>query len=549
MKKIITVILILFSFINLNAQSPVALFPDINIQKVMTVKNYVSRICYSKVDNSFYYLTLSGDIYKIKKQSAVYSDTLLYTSVDHTIQACQGMVILDSTIFVSGNNDKDSVLTKGFLMKGVLNASNIRVWSQVARTVPYFTSKASDHWISGLGINKTNDTLLVCSGSRGDHGEINDRGGLAPLARNLALTSVIFQIPITTTGLIIPNDSVALDAQNLVFARGIRNTYDFAYNASGDLFGADNSGDRDMEDELNWLQKGHHYGFPWIMGGSENPQQFPWYDPFSDSLINHNSNEWIQGRFTNDPTFPQKPIGLITDLPCLNNGVDAAYMRDSITGITYNAGVLGQGIYSFTPHRSPLGLVFDTDSILGGMYNGNGFVLSYTRGDSSIAGYSKLLSPFKDPSEDLIMMKMIKDNFNQTYSFSSTKIVSNFSTPIDAVLLDTSIYVIEIGGGNTSSLWRIDFPKTNTSIVEQRNPPFEIYPNPCNDYLKIHFKDVLKERTTISIQDVTGKIVLDFNSISGIKSITLPVSKIKAGIYMLEIVNNKNRFVQKFIKE
>lgn len=548
MNKILSFLFILFCFQS-RAQTPTPLFFDVTVNKVMTIKNYAARLCYSKVDQSFYYMTLSGDIYKVNQQGGTYSDSLVYSSTDHSIQSCQGFVISDSVMYVSGNNDKDSLYTKGFLMKGVLQANNTRIWSTVAQTVPYLTSGPFDHWISGLGINKTADTLFLCSGSRGDHGEVGDNGGLTPFTRNLALTSLIFQIPITANGLIIPNDSIALDAQQLVFVRGIRNTYDMAFNASGDVFGAENSGDRDMEDELNWLQRGHHYGFPWLMGSSENPQQYPGYNPLADSLINHKSAAWMQGKFYNDSTFPQKPATLITDLPCLNNGPDAAFMRDSTSGLTYNASAIGQGIYSFTPHRSPLGLVFDTDSILGGIYNGNGFVLSYTRGDSLLSGFSKLLSPFNDASEDLLLLTMKKDTINHNYSFTSKRLVSRFQSPIDAVQLDTSIFVIEIGGSNSSSLWRIDFPKATTSIIEKEIIPFTIYPNPCKDYLQIHFNNNINGTIQIKLFDVSSRLINNFVINDFHATISIPTTGLSTGSYLLEIRKGDKVYHQKFVKE
>jgi Secretion system C-terminal sorting domain/Glucose / Sorbosone dehydrogenase len=546
MKNLFTLI-ILFFHLSISAQTPIPLFPDIQVSQVKLVENNVTRLCYSPVDNAFYYLTYFGNVYKVT--TAGNPDLLVASTGDHGIQTCQGMVIKDSVMYISGNNNVDSAFTTGYIMQGKLQANNTRVWTVLAETVPYATAQQFDHFLSGLGINATEDTLLVCSGSRGDHGEVRDNNGLYPNVRNLAITSVVLQIPLTAQGLIIPDDSTALDAMQLVYARGIRNTYDFAYNASGELFGVENSGDRDHEDEMNWMQKGHHYGFPWVMGGTENPQQHAWFNPAADLLINHNSGSWNQGAFTNDPAFPQKPANLICDLPCRNDGPGAAFMRDSITGNTYDASAINQAIYSFTPHRSPLGLVFDVDSALGGIYHGNGFVLSYTRGDSTLAGFSKLLSPFNDHAEDIQLLQMTKDTINQTYSFTSTRIVRNFNHPIDAVLLDTSIYVIEIGYAGTSSLWKIDFPKAvNTSVIENTSEEIKLYPNPCKDKLHLQFNSTGKN-SMITVYDVQGRnLVMNEMEYSGNTS-TLDVVNLAAGTYVLQIRNGDQLFRIKFVKK
>ena len=60
--------------------------------------------------------------------------------------------------------------------------------------------------------------------------------------------------------------SVNPDGSDLkIFASGVRNAYDLAFNANGDLFATDN-GPAGLPitpgDELNYIQAGHNYGFP-----------------------------------------------------------------------------------------------------------------------------------------------------------------------------------------------------------------------------------------------------------------------------------------------
>ena len=62
-----------------------------------------------------------------------------------------------------------------------------------------------------------------------------------------------------------------------------------------------------MSDELNWLRPGLHYGFPWRIGGTDNPQQYPDYRPQDDLLLNPLFNAVKKGYFYNDPTFPPRP--------------------------------------------------------------------------------------------------------------------------------------------------------------------------------------------------------------------------------------------------
>lgn len=64
-------------------------------------------------------------------------------------------------------------------------------------------------------------------------------------------------------------DGVFID----IFAGGFRNPYDLAFNREGELFSCDNSPSGDSTwtcyeapDELNWIQSGNNYGFPYCFG-------------------------------------------------------------------------------------------------------------------------------------------------------------------------------------------------------------------------------------------------------------------------------------------
>src|SRR5262249_41050763 len=159
----------------------------------------------------------------------------------------------------------------------------------------------------------------------------------------------------------------------------------------------ENGPDRDMSDELNWLRQGLHYGFPWNMGGTANPQQFPGYDPSTDPLLDHRFFAVQQGFYHNDPTFPPPPTNFT--LPVINVGPDADSFRNPSNGAYLDASQLGTNITTFTAHRAPLGLVFDTVGAMASPYQRHGFVLGFTPGD---ANGTNAIGPFFDPSQDLL---------------------------------------------------------------------------------------------------------------------------------------------------
>jgi hypothetical protein len=79
-------------------------------------------------------------------------------------------------------------------------------------------------------------------------------------------------------------------------------------------------------------------------------------------------------------------------------------------------------------------------------------MLSWTPGDpndDSTAG------PFRDPSQDLVDLNLTKLG-NTNYQARVTRLVGNFSNPIDAEILENRIYVIEFGGNQ--GIWELTFP-------------------------------------------------------------------------------------------
>ena len=82
---------------------------------------------------------------------------------------------------------------------------------------------------------------------------------------------------------------------------------------------------------------------------------------------------------------------------------------------------------------------------------------------------------------------------------------------------------------------------------------FELYPNPASDYVSLRFKTDYAQDITIMICDLTGnQRIINTQNIpdSGNQVITIPVSDLDAGMYFVQIFNNKGeKSTAKFIKK
>jgi hypothetical protein len=436
--------------------SPVLLDTNLQIRLVLSTTDASgaasTRIAKDPRDYQLYYLKANGDIFRLNLASGTASSsTKIYSAADHGIStSALGMTIgPDGTIYIVGNANSGNS-TVATVMQAVPNSSGGRAWSVLAQTQPYPRSRtAFDHLMSGLAVSPDGKFLYLNSGSRTDHGEVESTGGVFPDLRETGLTAKILRLPLNVTNLVLTNDLVILRQSGYVFAEGTRNAFSLGFSPEGELFGTDNGPDRDMSDELNWLRPGLHFGFPWRMGGADNPQQFPDYDPSTDLLLDQRFVAVSSGTYQNDPTFPPPPTNFYD--PVINLGPDANSYRDPADGSIKIASQLGQTLSTVTAHRSPLGLVFDVGGSMASPYQRHGFMLGWTPGDptdDSIAG------PFKDPGQDMVDLDL--KSLGTNYQARITRIVGGFSNPIDAAIISNRVYVIEYGG--TQGIWEITFP-------------------------------------------------------------------------------------------
>ncbi|MEH2463900.1 PQQ-dependent sugar dehydrogenase [Nostoc sp.] len=434
---------------------PQALRSDIRIRKIISTFSTISpsvRIAKDPRNNTLYYLKRNGEIYQVNL--ALSTSTLVYNSSNHKLGETQGMAIgPDGTIYLVGNADLVNDQTKATIVKGVINSgTKERIWSVLATSAGYPKSKtAYDHRFNGVVVSPDGKFIYVNSGSRTDHGEVQSTGGLYPNTREVGLTACILRLPSNGQNLFLANNRATLKTAGYIFAEGTRNTFDMAFASNGDLFGTENGPDRDMSEELNWLRLGHNYGFPWRIGGTDNPQQFPNYNPLKDLLLNPKFTAVKKGYYYNDPSFPARPNITLTE-PIRNLGPDADSFRDPQDGKVKDASVLGVTFSTFTAHRSPLGLIFETQGAMSPEFNRNGFVLGWTPGDPT---GETLGGPFKDPSQDLLDLKLIKVG-TTNYQLQAKRIVQGFSNPIDTEIIGNKIYVLEYGG--IQGIWEISMP-------------------------------------------------------------------------------------------
>ncbi len=510
---------------------PHALIPELTVEHYMDVRSNASRMAYDHEQDRMYYLRTNGDILMVLDDGfSTPTDTLLFTVDDHTLGDAYGLAFQDSDLFVIGNHVMGNT-TQGMLWRAHLQPDGSRSWSVVARTEDYaWGGKA--HGFNNVVVSPDGQWLYLNCGSRTDHGEVQSVNGAFPGLREEPITAKILRVPSNAVDLLLPNDETALQAGGFIYASGVRNTYDMAFDADGHLFGVENSGDHDDPEELNWLQQGGHYGFPWTAGGNPNPTRVIGYEPANDPLLNTGYPSATTD-FYYDSTFPL-PLWVDPTEPVRNTGPDGDRLRDPANGGIVDASDQALPMTTFTCHRSPLGLVFDEDGSLSSSFQFDGFLLSFTPGGDTL-GYSPI-APWgipvvpADTSEDLLHLQFSYDDVAGTFTVQTTRIAEGFYLPVDAALVGHVLYVIEHWGSTQRSIWKVTFP-VEAGVPEQATRPGSLYlwPVPAHDH--VTWRTNLRAGGTLQLFDMMGSLIEQhaFSLPTG----TLDLQGIAPGVYTL----------------
>jgi len=440
---------------------PVALRPDIQVERYMNVGPKAVRLLVQPGTGVFYYTNFDGKVFRVNTSTGVPVSEQILSADDHGITRLQGAIFAGDHLFLCGNIS----VNNGKGNKGRMVRFNIKTPSTkpemtvVFNTVEYGTNATTfDHGWNALEVSPDGKYIYVNTGARTDHGEVQDNKGAYPNARDNALTAKIFRIPADAQNLVLLDDLAKLKEDGLIYAEGIRNAYDIAFDASDNLFAVVNSSDYDHNDDMFWIRQGHHYGFPWVMSGIENPQQYPdWKpNPDTDPFIPRSAHAWAVRYFRNDPEFPKIPAGVKFTTGVQNVGPDANEYRGH-SGKIMDGDNTGVTTSTFTPHSSPLGLVFDRQNVLAGDLKGTGFVIR-----NSLGSRSSMMKPFTEQGRDLLHLQMTYNSLADNYFVKTTRIVDSFNSPTDAVLVGNELYVIEYNSVQ-GSIWKITLPGSGKS--------------------------------------------------------------------------------------
>jgi hypothetical protein len=195
------------------------------------------------------YLSRGSQYVGVTKGIAIDNKRRLYISNDY----------VDKDRKLPFDIDRVSIFRTTALPQKITSISLPKRWFEIeipAGVGPY------NHGISH--IEQGPDGWLYASfGSRTNAGEIGDMARRAK-SREHEKSASIWRLKDNASGLPIFE----------VFAKGFRNPYGFTWDKEGRLFASENGPDKDIAAELNLVEQGKHYGFPYAFAAlAENPHK------------------------------------------------------------------------------------------------------------------------------------------------------------------------------------------------------------------------------------------------------------------------------------
>lgn len=360
-----------------NAYAPLPPAPaGWTLREVAQLPNMATRLASDGLGKVLYALCGNGDVWRVDLVRTNIKQVLSganYLDASKGEPGCLGLALDSQKRFFISVNQRDETVTPVQNRVSIFRAASGRDGDPVVPK-PWFTTNYPwgigpfNHGVSHLGVGP-DGLLYVSSGSRTDGNEPGTDPRYAKVGE-VELTACVWRMDPQS-------EAPAVE----IFARGLRNAYGFCWNEAGELFATDNGPDADAPEELNRLELGRHYGFPF---------------QFSD---------WSKKPYRHTP---KAPPGVTFSHPVINLGPDGGFS--------------GSPISTFDPHSSPSGIV----------YLGKDFPQP-DRGSFLVARFGNLLETPKDVGFDLLQVR-VEARPGGGYAAKISTLLKPLARPIDVHL-------------------------------------------------------------------------------------------------------------------
>jgi len=100
------------------------------------------------------------------------------------------------------------------------------------------------------------------------------------------------------------------------------------------------------------------------------------------------------------------------------------------------------------------------------------------------------------------------------------------------------------GSGLTGTVSVTQNGATPNSLGDVKSSEIKVYPNPAKNELIIENENLNKENETVQIIDFSGRIIIISQFEPSNSQLTIDVSHLQSGIYLLKIGNYRSKFIK-----
>ncbi|PHS09513.1 MAG: leucyl aminopeptidase [Kordia sp.] len=150
--------------------------------------------------------------------------------------------------------------------------------------------------------------------------------------------------------------------------------------------------------------------------------------------------------------------------------------------------------------------------------------------------YSSDYIPFENNGE--IITGLYEKN-ETLHSHSSTDVIAN---------MDVN-YLYEITKGATGAVLHFAVANQALSVEENILEEVKFFPNPAQYFINISSGNLGLKNSNIKLINLTGKIAYSKEVLNDVKDCRIPLVNVKSGVYLLELIINDNKKIEKIIVE
>jgi len=360
--------------------------PGFALKEVAKLPEFFTRLASDRRHKAIYGLAQTGSVYLLDPAAGAFGQIIKatdYLNLSEGDTVTMGMTVDEQgrLWIVSNQKRTESIPHQNEI---VIWRSSEMVNGHPSKMRPWFRTRYPygvgpyNHGVSHLAFGP-DGLLYVNSGARTDGGEAgNDperyKGG------EVDITACLWRLDPR-------EESPKLE----IYARGIRNAYGFAWDNAGNLFTFSNGPDYSAPEEMDFIQRGRHYGFPYQFADWPVKPGFPY------------------------PYTPAPPPGLEFTPPVLNLGPAG--------------GGTAAGLSTFDAHSAPGGA----------MWCGDDFPASL-RGCFLVTRFGNLLGAPASPEDvgfDLLSVR-VNPKAGQRVTAQVNTVLAPLARPLD---------VLGLGGG------------------------------------------------------------------------------------------------------